>query len=185
MANSIDVLHLSSFFPKDTTVTKVVDSSERIEIYLKSKTHTQHCPLCGQETTTYHSTYRRKLQDLPILGKSTYVYLTVYQYECDNEECSQSIFCENLNEFTGHYKRMTKRLEDFLVMLALNTNCEGAAKICKLLGIKVSGDTIIRMLIEQVSHFQSIKTDFIGIDDWAYKKGKPMAQSSLMGIHTN
>lgn len=35
-----------------------------------------------------------------------------------NEECSHDIFCENLNKFTGYYKRMTKRLEGFLVMIA-------------------------------------------------------------------
>lgn len=67
---------------------------------------------------------------------------------------------------------MTRRLEDFLVILALNTSCEGATRICKLIGIKTSGDTIIRILIERASHFEAEQTDFIGVDDWSYKKGQ-------------
>lgn len=66
---------------------------------------------------------------------------------------------------------MTERLEDFLATLALNTSCEGAARIAKLIGIKISGDTIIRILLERASHINKINTDFIGVDDWAYKKG--------------
>lgn len=172
MTSSSDILHLSSFYPKDSVITKVIESENQIDVYLKSKTHEQDCPACGQNSSKFHSTYKRKLQDLPILGKATYVYLTAYQYECENQNCSQHIFCEELNDFTGYYKRMTRRLEDFLVTLALNTSCEGAARICKLIGIKTSGDTIIRILIERASHFKTEQTDFIGVDDWSYKKGQ-------------
>lgn len=169
-SSTTDILHLSSFYPSDSKIVKIVEDNNQISIYLKSQTHVQICPKCGHDSNKYHSTYRRKLQDLPILGKSVYIYLTGYQYQCENDDCDQSVFCEDLNGFTGHYKRMTRRLEDFLVTVALNTSCEGAARIAKLIGIKISGDTIIRILLERASHINKTNTDFIGVDDWAYKK---------------
>ena len=72
MTSSSDILHLSSFYPKDSVITKVIESENQIDVYLKSKTHEQDCPACGQNSSKFHSTYKRKLQDLPILGKAEY-----------------------------------------------------------------------------------------------------------------
>ena len=66
---------------------------------------------------------------------------------------------------------MTGRLEDFVIALALNTSCEGASRVSELLGINISGDTLIRMIIQRASKIEPVKTDMIGVDDWAYKKG--------------
>lgn len=72
--------------------------------------------------------------------------------------------------FIGRSGRMTDRLEGFIMMLALETNCEGAAAICKEMGIKVSGDTIIRMLRKLVDKPIAPPNDAIGVDDFAYRK---------------
>ncbi|MBE6051705.1 MAG: transposase [Clostridium sp.] len=66
---------------------------------------------------------------------------------------------------------MTERLSDFLCTLALETSCEGASRIAKKMNIKVSGDTIIKILIKK---YNSMKIDScsstVGIDDFAFKK---------------
>ena len=67
---------------------------------------------------------------------------------------------------------MTDRLEDFIRMLSLETNCEGAAVICKAMGINVSGDTIIRMLRKLTDKPIAKCSDTIGVDDFAYRKGQ-------------
>lgn len=65
---------------------------------------------------------------------------------------------------------MTERCADFICSLALETSCEGCSRICKVLGIKISGDTVIRLLLKR---YQAMEHDFtgdkIGIDDFAYK----------------
>jgi transposase len=81
------------------------------------------------------------------------------------------VFCETFDGFFGFYKRLTGRLEDFVIALALNTSCEGASRVCQLLGINISGDTLIRRVIKKASEMEPIKTEIIGVDDWAYKKG--------------
>ncbi|WP_242854304.1 transposase, partial [Oxobacter pfennigii] len=53
----------------------------------------------------------------------------------------------------------------------METSCEGASRICKCIGIKISGDTIIRLLINR--HKRQPEFDYgsvIGIDDFAFKK---------------
>jgi transposase len=67
---------------------------------------------------------------------------------------------------------MTGRLEDFVVALAINTSCEGASRVCKLLGISISGDTLIRRILKKANGIEPVKTDMIGVDDWSYKKGR-------------
>ena len=144
---------------------------KEIKIFMKSKTQMQTCPSCGKECRDYNSTYRRKIQDLPILGKTVYIHLTAYRYYCHNAKCQQKVFCETIDGFFGFKKRMTERLEDFVITLTLNTSCEGASRVCESIGINISGDTLIRMVIRKANEIKPVKTDMIGVDDWAYKKG--------------
>lgn len=164
-------LDLSSFYPKECEIKQIIESDKDICIYLKSRTQKQTCPKCHQESVVYHSTYRRRLQDLPVLGKGVKIHLTAYRYYCHSKDCDQKVFSETINGFCGNYKRMTGRLEDFLIALAIQTSCEGASRISSHLGIKVSGDTIIRILLARVESIETVKTDMVGIDDWAYRKG--------------
>ena len=164
-------LDLSTFYPEETEIRKVSNAKSSIQLDLKSHTRSQPCPECHMVSSAYHSTYRRKLQDLPILGKSVQINLTAYRYYCHNPICQQKVFCETIDNFCGTYKRMTSRLEDFVIALAIQTSCEGASRICALLGIKVSGDTLIRLILSRAESHEAGKPEFIGVDDWAYRKG--------------
>ena len=72
----------------------------------------------------------------------------------------------------GYYGRFTERCEDFIATLALETSCEGASRICRYLGIQVSGDTIIRILKKRFAQMEiEAAGSCIGIDDFSTKKG--------------
>lgn len=165
-------LDFTSFYPDSIEIRNIEKDSDKITVHLKSYSQMQHCPICQNECRFHHSTYKRKLQDLPILGKQTIIRLTAYRYTCDHTDCEQKVFCETIDGFCGSYKRMTARLEDFLLTLVLHTSCEGASRIAKMTGIQVSGDTLIRMLLNKAEQIPPMKTDYIGVDDWAYKKGE-------------
>lgn len=126
---------------------------------------------CGCESIRMHGTYERKVQDLPILGKRTYLLVNAYEYYCDNPECETTTFAENINGFLSYYSRMTDRLEDFICILALDTSCESCARIMKSMGVKVSGDTVIRILLKRYSGQEVSKCgSTVKIDDFAFKK---------------
>lgn len=172
MTKNKSELILNTFYPEEILkIIEILQQPECILIKMKSITHSCTCPGCNQSTGKYHGTYIRKVQDLPILGKRVMLDIKAYEYECENPECAITSFAENFDCFLNSYSRMTERLADFICTLALETSCEGCAKICREAGIQVSGDTVIRLLIKRYEAQQSsIVGDVIGIDDFAYKK---------------
>jgi transposase len=122
--------------------------------------------------SAYHGTYTRTVQDLPILNKGVKLKIKAYEYYCTTPDCKTRSFAEDYDGFVGRCGRMTYRCEDFIRTLAFETNCEGAAMICKLIGIKISGDTIIGMLRKLADSTIQPMGDAIGVDDFAYRKGR-------------
>lgn len=152
-------LNLNSFFPEDMLqLTKVESIEETIHIYLKSKTKSCACSKCRQSTEQYHGTYVRQVQDLPVLGKNVQLHIKAHEYKCTNIDCNASTIAENFNGFLNYYSRMTERCADFICSLALETSCDGCSRICKALGIKISGDTVIRLLLKR---YHAIEDGFI------------------------
>ncbi len=165
-------MDLQRFYPEELKILKVVESKQSIVIHMKSKKHSHVCKNCGHEMQVYHATYTRTVQDLPIFQKNMTLRITAYDYFCQNESCKTRTMAEDYGKFIGRSGRMTGRLEDFIRTLALETNCEGAAAICKEMGIKVSGDSIIRMLRKMAEKPVPKCGEAIGVDDFAYRKGQ-------------
>lgn len=101
------------------------------------------CPKCNDITDKYHGTYNHKVQNLPILDKSVWLEICSHEYECVNDDCEVATVAETFYVFLNTYSRMTEGCADFICSLALETRCEDCARICRTLGIKTSGDTVI------------------------------------------
>jgi transposase len=67
------------FDPEDIEITSINEASDRIVIGVKSRTKSRKYPGCGCESNPYHSTYKRKICDLPIPGKSALLTVTAYK----------------------------------------------------------------------------------------------------------
>lgn len=165
-------INIETFYPENLKITEILEEDTKITIALKSTKHRHICPSCEQEMSMYHGTYSRTVQDLPILSKNVLLRITAYEYYCTNEKCEVGVFVENHGGFVSKCGRMTRRLEDLVRTTALETNCEGAAAICKEMGIRISGDSIIRMLRELNNVSMPMCSDTVGIDDFAYRKGQ-------------
>ena len=172
MPNSNNTLCLDKFYPeKDLKITDIVQQKDKILIRMKSISKSCKCPKCNYFTDKYHGTYNRKVQDLPILGKSVQLEICSHEYECVNDDCAVTSMAETFDGFLNTYSRMTERCADFICTLALETSCEGCARICRTLGIKTSGDTVIRLLLRRYESLPNPEVgDVIGVDDFAYKK---------------
>ena len=164
-------IDLQAFFPANLKIEKISTTSDTIYIQMKSLVQSLICPNCEKELQKHHATHTRKVQDLPILGKQTILLITLHEFHCDNPNCSRISITENLSGFLTEYHRMTERLEDLVVQLALETSCEGAARILRMMHIKISGDTVIRTLLRRFEQ-QPVLTcgNCIGVDDFSFKK---------------
>ena len=166
-------IKLDGFYPESLKITKATEASHQIIINLKSQKHSHTCRNCGEEMTMYHGTYIRTVQDLPILGKQVILKITAYDYCCKNSECPIKSSAEDYEGFIGKSERMTRRCEEVIKAVAYETSCEGASLICGKMGIKVSGDTIIRMVKKAAEKRPVVKcSEVIGVDDFACKKGQ-------------
>ena len=163
---------LQIFFPSNQLkITNITIEQQLIKINLKSQTKSCLCPKCNTVSNKYHGTYKRKVQDLPILGRQVVLEINSHEYKCENEDCSTKTIAESFDGSSSCYSRMTDRLSDFLCTLALETSCEGATRIAKSMNIKVSGDTIIKILLKKYDELQINEcSSTIGVDDFAFKK---------------
>ena len=133
----------------------------------------------GFRTQTQY--YKRKVQDLPILGKTTYLLINAYEYQCENPSCDVTTYAESVNGFLNYYSRMTERCEDFICTLAWETSGEGCARICRVMNLKTSGDSVIRLLSKRFAMQPEIQCgSVIGVDDFAFKKDILTEQSLWM-----
>lgn len=165
-------LNVDMFFPSELlSITSVDYDDTSVHIKMRSQTHSAKCPKCGQESKTCHGTYPRKVQDLPILGKSTQLYITAHEYACNNESCPKVSFVEDFDGFLSYYGRMTERCADFICTLAMETSCEGCSRICRAMNLQVSGDSVIRLLTKRYRLQPAPECgSAIGVDDFAFKK---------------
>jgi len=180
--SAVKSIELQSYYPECLKIKRVDETDEDIVITLKSQKRSHKCPDCGQESPIYHGTYQRAVQDLPILQKSVKLKIIAYEYDCVSSDCETATFVEDYDDFVGRHGRMTYRCEDFVRALAFETNCEGAAMICRMIGIKVSGDTIIGMLRKLADSTIKPMGDVIGVDDFAYRKGKRYCTAIYDGV---
>lgn len=172
MPNLNSTLCLDNFYPEtDLMITDVKQQKDKILIRMKSTSKSCKCPKRNCITDKYPGTYNRKVQDLSILGKSVRLEICSHEYECMNDDCKVTSIAETFDGFLNSYSRMTERCADFICTLALETSCEGCARICRTLGIKTSEDTAIRLLLKRYKSLPDPEVDdVIGVDDFAYKK---------------
>ena len=167
-----EIKDYSFFLVKDHYVHDYSET-DSLNIFIKSREHSCVCPQCRKESRHLHSTYVRKIQDVPIRCKPTYLHINVYKYECDNSECETKVFTEQLS-FVGTSQVRTDALNTLILGMAMFMSNEGASSVLKLLGITVSNDTIQR-LYDRIRFDDNPDIEAVGIDDVATRKGQTYA----------
>ena len=163
----------SLLFGDNHFIYNMTETEDRIDIYLKSRSHSCKCPDCGMESHKLHSTYKRVLQDMPIRLKKTYVHANIYKYDCVNPECSRKVFMEKL-PFAHPSQVRTDSLNTLILSIAMFLSNEGTSRVLSLLGITVSNDAI-QKLIDRIDFQDDPNVEGVGIDDVAIRKGQKYA----------
>lgn len=127
-----------------------------------------HCPDCGARCDRRHGFNWRKIGDLFRIQHCIRLTLRVPKWFCDNPNCERIIFTERL-KWTIPYSRRTNRTDHVLTTLMLAMNAKEAARVCPTIGIRISHDTLLKIL--RRVPVPSEQPDIIRIDDFAFKKG--------------
>jgi transposase len=89
------------------------------------------CPDCHTRSERVHSQYIRRPQDLPIQEKAVRLHLQVRRFFCQNPGCVRKTFAEQVPDFLRRYARLSNRVVERLVAIALSGGCEGGARLSK------------------------------------------------------
>jgi transposase len=129
------------------------------------------CPRCGVVSSARHSSYQRRLWDLPIQGRPVRVTLSVRRWQCRNTDCGQSIFTERLPGIADARARRTQRTAGVLRLLGHVVGGRPGERLAGRLGFAGSRATILRHLVRHQSLPDHMTPRVVGIDEWASKKG--------------
>lgn len=143
-------------------------------IVTASVTSTQaavECPVCGRLAQRVHSHYVRTLADLSVSGQCVRFQLRVRRFFCPNPSCKRRTFTERLPELAPKSARRTARLAHIQTLIGLALGGEAGARLVNQLQIPTSPDTLLR-LTRQVQTCEVSTPRVLGIDDWAWKKGR-------------
>lgn len=131
----------------------------------------RRCPRCQMPSDHFHSAYTRTLADVPCAARRVTVRLQVRKFRCRNAQCPQRIFAERLPMYADPWARKTLRMQDELRALGLLAGGRGAKAVAHALGIRVSDQTILRLLCAG-PELPAPLVRVLGVDDFAFRRGR-------------
>lgn len=157
--------------PEGLRVLRLEEGEEVITVTAQTTALTAVCPCCHQPSGCIHSRYWRKLADLPCSGRQVFWHLQVRRFRCRNTSCQRKIFVERLPHVAPAYTRRWIRQRNILTQLAFALGGRPAERLVGDLGMALSHDSFIRLL-RSTSLPTISSVEVVGIDDWAFRKGK-------------
>jgi len=129
------------------------------------------CPECQHVSQRVHSRYWRRPADLSCVGLRMRLNIEVRRFFCDNPACPRETFAERFSGFLEPFARRTNRLASKQRQVALTTGGEAGAVVLRGLGMPVSPDTLLRLML-CLPEDSPPPPRVIGVDDWAWRKGQ-------------
>ena len=145
--------------------------ADSLTLLLETTASTAACPICGADSNRVHSRYHRALADLPCFGKAVRLVVMVRRFFCTKPQCPRRIFSERLLGFARPYSRATDRLREAHEAIGSALGGEPGSRLTVRLAIATSPDTLLRR-VKQLEGESSAPPRFVGIDDWAWLKGR-------------
>jgi transposase len=167
--------HSQSVLPNPRSL--VLETIEQAEDYFLLSVHVEQvpcCPECGQRSSSRHSSYMRRLQDLPWQGLTVQILLRVRRFRCRNLSCSRQVFTERV-ESIASYLRHTSRLAEIVRVVGYAAGGLPGARLLARLAIRTSDDTVLRRVktpARSAASDPSNSIEVLGVDDWAWRKGQ-------------
>jgi len=128
------------------------------------------CPRCGARTGQVHGYYERTAADVPADGRPVTVRLRVRRMRCPVPGCPVQTFREQVPGVLDRYQRRTTRLAGQAGQVARRLAGRAGAGLLMALGVPVSRDTALRVLLRLPLPRVSVPR-VLGVDDFALRRG--------------
>ena len=137
-------------------------------IDVESTANTGICPSCFKHSSRIHSRYIRQIKDLPIQEYKVILNQKTKIFFCKNKECKVKKFSEQF-DFIETHSRMTKRLESQIIETSKPMSARASKEVINNGLVKVSDDTILRLLKKTIIKINKNEITKVCIDDFAIK----------------
>jgi transposase len=163
---------VAQFFPDlDVRLDHFEIADGCLALTLTTQQRSAPCPLCNTPSSRRHSGYVRTLHDLPWGSLKVRLQLRVRRLCCGVIHCPRRVFAERLPSLSVPYGRITNRLQEVLIDVALRVGGEAGKRLLAGLGISSSGDRLLSLLHDKEVP-PTPKASVVGVDDFALKKGR-------------
>jgi transposase len=169
VSQPIDIVQKSLPEP-ELLVLETVEQIERDIFFRVRSRGTPRCPSCSGSEVSYHSSYVRRLRDLPWQGQPVQVQVKTRRLRCRNRHCPRKIFAERLPGVAAPQARETNRLTQTLRRVGYVLGGLPGSRLLQQMGMIASRDTILRRVKATLCHPQGGKVRVLGVDDWAWRK---------------
>jgi len=122
-------------------------------------------------STRVHSSYRRRLADLPVAGQPAVVSLRVRRFFCDRVDCSTGTFVDQVPGLTERHAQRSAGLQDALASIALALAGRAGSRLATALGMPVSRSTLLRR-IRHLPDPPVGPVTVLGVDEFAWRRGR-------------
>ena len=157
--------------------TDIIRTEHSYELHWISTSESAYCSHCGHISTDKSHTYHtRAIQDLPIQNRSVFNHVRSQRFNCHNRECECKNFFEQYEGVVDMAGRKTTVLQEHICRMGVESSGEGATRGLVAQGIKISGDTILRLTKKRglAAMKQQLNQDNVvtlGCDDINRRKG--------------
>ena len=128
------------------------------------------CPRCGAGTGQVHGYCERTVADVPADGRPVVVRVRVRRMRCPVPGCPVQTFREQVPGVLDRYQRRTTRLAGRAGEVARRLAGRAGAGLLTALGVPVSRDTALRVLLRLPLPQVSVPR-VLGVDDFALRRG--------------
>jgi transposase len=113
-----------------------------VRVWASSRASGARCPVCGRDSSRVHSRYSRNVSDPPWHGISVELEVRARRFFCEEASCERKIFWERVPDVAAH-ARKTDRLEEALLVIALELRCRAGARLAAELELLVGRDALL------------------------------------------
>ena len=129
--------------PSDLVVDEVLPTPDCLTVMCRSRVAAPVCPSCGHPSSRLHSSYPRRLTDLPWQGRRVQIEVQVRRLRCGRPGCAHRIFAERLPAVARPYAQRTARLGSLQHHIGLVLGGRAGARLAERIGTPVSGATLL------------------------------------------